>query len=53
MVLVPAALALLGGRAWWLPRWLRWLPRLDVEGAALEAAAAPAADEEPVGSGQQ
>jgi hypothetical protein len=36
MVLVPAALALLGDRAWWLPRWLRWLPTLDVEGAALE-----------------
>ena len=36
MVLVPAALALLGGRAWWLPRWLRWRPTLDVEGAALE-----------------
>ncbi|TYP88905.1 MMPL family transporter [Blastococcus xanthinilyticus] len=38
MVLVPAALALLGDRAWWLPRWLRWLPTLDVEGAALEKA---------------
>ena len=37
MVLVPAALALLGERAWWLPRWLRWLPLLDVEGAALKA----------------
>jgi RND superfamily putative drug exporter len=36
MVLVPAALALLGERAWWLPRWLRWLPILDVEGAGLE-----------------
>jgi RND superfamily putative drug exporter len=36
MVLVPAALALLGERAWWLPRWLQWLPVLDVEGAALE-----------------
>ncbi|MGW5055614.1 MMPL family transporter [Actinokineospora sp. NPDC004072] len=35
MVLVPAALALLGERAWWLPRWLRWLPTLDVEGTAL------------------
>jgi len=35
MVLVPAALTLLGERAWWLPRWLRWLPELDVEGAAL------------------
>ncbi|ONI80077.1 hypothetical protein ALI22I_42345 [Saccharothrix sp. ALI-22-I] len=35
MILVPAALALLGERAWWLPKWLRWLPTLDVEGAAL------------------
>jgi RND superfamily putative drug exporter len=45
MVLVPAALALLGRAAWWLPRWLRWLPVLDVEGAALEKAA-PARTEE-------
>ncbi|MER5260931.1 MMPL family transporter [Actinosynnema sp. NPDC002837] len=36
MVLVPAALALLGEKAWWLPKWLRRLPTLDVEGAALE-----------------
>jgi putative drug exporter of the RND superfamily len=26
-ILVPAALALLGERAWYLPRWLAWLPR--------------------------
>ncbi|WP_052847224.1 MMPL family transporter [Streptomyces avicenniae] len=33
LTLVPAVLALLGHRAWWLPRWLdRVLPRLDVEG---------------------
>jgi RND superfamily putative drug exporter len=51
MVLVPAALSLLGERAWWLPRWLRWLPELDVEGAALERAAParPAEDPVPVG----
>ncbi|MBG0562841.1 MMPL family transporter [Actinoplanes aureus] len=36
MIAVPAALALLGRAAWWLPAWLRWLPELDVEGAALE-----------------
>ncbi|WP_395729656.1 MMPL family transporter [Nakamurella sp.] len=36
MILVPAALALLGERAWWLPSWLAWLPTLDVEGAGLE-----------------
>ncbi len=38
MVIVPAALALLGERAWWLPRALQWLPALDVEGAGLERA---------------
>ncbi len=33
MTLVPAVLALLGRRAWWLPAWLdRRLPRLDIEG---------------------
>src|SRR3954469_19451947 len=47
MVLVPAALALLGRAAWWLPRWLRWLPVLDVEGAALEKASVPAVEPEP------
>jgi len=36
MILVPAALALLGRAAWWLPSWLRWLPSLDLEGARLE-----------------
>ncbi len=29
-VLVPAALALLGERSWYLPRWLAWLPGTDV-----------------------
>ncbi|RBY81430.1 MMPL family transporter [Blastococcus sp. TF02-09] len=41
MVLVPAALALLGERAWWLPRWLGWLPYLDVEGSALTGGVVP------------
>ncbi|MFI0540657.1 MMPL family transporter [Streptomyces sp. WSLK1-3] len=40
MALVPAVLALLGDRAWWLPKWLeRALPRVDVEGEALTRAA--------------
>jgi RND superfamily putative drug exporter len=33
MVLVPAAMSLLGHRAWWLPKWLeRLLPNIDIEG---------------------
>ncbi len=47
MILVPAALALLGERAWWLPSWLRWLPELDVEGTALDEMPA-AKKQEPV-----
>ncbi|MBL3699379.1 MMPL family transporter [Leucobacter luti] len=36
MTLVPAILALLGDRAWWMPRWLsRILPSFDVEGEGL------------------
>ncbi|MFD5818692.1 MMPL family transporter [Streptomyces sp. NPDC127038] len=36
MALVPAVLALLGRRAWWLPKWLdRVLPNVDVEGEGL------------------
>ncbi|MGW2381015.1 MMPL family transporter [Streptomyces sp. NPDC001658] len=47
MAIVPAVLALLGDKAWWLPRWLdRLLPNVDVEGEALtrrpEADPAPA-----------
>ncbi|MGW0846588.1 MMPL family transporter [Streptomyces sp. NPDC002787] len=38
MTLVPAVLALLGDRAWWLPRRLdRVLPHLDVEGGNFHA----------------
>ena len=35
MVLVPAAMSLLGHWAWWLPTWLeRRLPTIDIEGGA-------------------
>lgn len=38
MTLVPAFMALLGDRMWWLPRWLdRIMPNLDIEGEALTA----------------
>ncbi|WP_030376793.1 MULTISPECIES: MMPL family transporter [unclassified Streptomyces] len=49
MAIVPAVMALLGHRAWWLPRTLgRVLPNVDIEGEALgghgPAPAAPEAD---------
>ncbi|WP_448640792.1 MMPL family transporter [Geodermatophilus sp. URMC 63] len=53
MVLVPAALALLGHRAWWLPRWLRWLPVLDVEGAGLQRPVAAEDRPEMVGAARR
>ena len=38
MAIVPAVLALLGHKAWWLPKWLdRVLPNVDVEGEGLAA----------------
>ncbi|GAA1458450.1 MMPL family transporter [Williamsia maris] len=36
MIVIPAALAVLGDKAWWLPKWLdRILPNVDVEGEKL------------------
>jgi RND superfamily putative drug exporter len=32
MILVPAVMELLGKAAWWFPKWLEWLPKLNVEG---------------------
>ncbi|MEV6060949.1 MMPL family transporter [Nocardia asteroides] len=50
MTIVPAVLALLGRRAWWLPRWLdRALPNVDVEGTTLtEHGPHPTPTSEPV-----
>ncbi|CAN5285175.1 MMPL family transporter [soil metagenome] len=37
MLLIPAAMHLLGKSAWWLPKWMdRIIPDVDVEGAKLE-----------------
>jgi RND superfamily putative drug exporter len=48
MIAIPAALSLIGGAAWWLPRWLHWLPVLDVEGTALNRQSPSAAPADPV-----
>lgn len=48
MTIVPAVMALLGHRAWYLPRWLdRLLPDVDIEGARLERDHPRRADAEP------
>jgi RND superfamily putative drug exporter len=48
MVLVPAIMEIFGRRAWWFPRWLGWLPSLDVEGKGVAArAGAPDPSGEP------
>ncbi|AOY55647.1 MMPL family transporter [Candidatus Rhodoluna planktonica] len=40
LLLVPAAMSMLGNAAWWMPKWLdRILPDVDVEGAKLEVKA--------------
>ncbi|MBS1679699.1 MAG: MMPL family transporter [Actinobacteria bacterium] len=37
MTIIPAVMAMLGHRAWWLPAWLdRLIPNVDLEGAGLE-----------------
>ncbi|HEY5852897.1 MAG TPA: MMPL family transporter [Aldersonia sp.] len=49
MVVVPSVLALIGDRAWWLPRWLdRILPNIDVEGEKLGPRTPAPPSEEPV-----
>jgi RND superfamily putative drug exporter len=46
MVLVPAAMSLMGHRAWWLPAWLdRLLPHINLEGGDHDhTVAAPVTD---------
>ncbi|WP_037160152.1 MMPL family transporter [Rhodococcoides fascians] len=43
MMIVPAVMAIVGDKMWWLPKWLdRVLPNLDVEGEGLSDKLAPA-----------
>ncbi len=49
-VLVPATMKLLGNRNWYLPSWLEWLPKLNIEGvAAPEVVAEPERELVPTG----
>ena len=48
-ILVPSAMKLLGDRNWYLPGWLQWLPKLNVEGRAEEQEPVLLPQAEPVG----
>jgi uncharacterized membrane protein YdfJ with MMPL/SSD domain len=37
LVVIPAAMRLLGERNWYLPSWLEWLPHVEIEDPALPA----------------
>jgi uncharacterized membrane protein YdfJ with MMPL/SSD domain len=43
LVVMPAAMRLLGERNWYLPSWLEWLPHVEIEDPALSAGPLPAA----------
>ena len=37
-IVLPCVLSLLGERSWYLPRWLNWLPRIEVESQRIPTA---------------
>jgi RND superfamily putative drug exporter len=41
MILVPASMALLGNRNWYMPAWLSWLPEIHIDGAPAHVAPEP------------
>jgi RND superfamily putative drug exporter len=53
ILLVPAGMRLLGDWNWYLPRWLEWLPKLNVEGHEPELARIPDTPAELVEAGEQ
>jgi uncharacterized membrane protein YdfJ with MMPL/SSD domain len=48
LVVIPAAMGLLGERNWYLPSWLEWLPHVEIEDPAFSARAPAARDVDPV-----
>jgi len=53
LVIVPATMVLLGEWNWWLPRWLQWLPKVDLpdERAGATASPGPSPATEPAPAG--
>jgi RND superfamily putative drug exporter len=52
-VLVPSSMKLLGDRNWYLPRWLEWLPKVNVEGHEPPHEAVTIPEIEVVGAGEE
>jgi RND superfamily putative drug exporter len=51
-ILVPAGMRLLGDLNWYLPKWLQWLPKINVEGREPEQhVLVPEVEPVPVGEG--
>jgi putative drug exporter of the RND superfamily len=46
-ILVPATMKLLGDRNWYLPSWLEWLPKVNIEGVATPEIVAEPEEAEP------
>ena len=48
LVVIPAAMQLLGERNWYLPSWLEWLPHVEIEDPALSPGAPHRAKADPI-----
>ena len=48
LVVIPAAMQLLGERNWYLPSWLEWLPHVEIEDPALSPGAPSRANADPI-----
>jgi putative drug exporter of the RND superfamily len=48
LVVIPAAMQLLGERNWYLPSWLEWLPHVEIEDPAFSAGAPSRANAGPL-----
>jgi hypothetical protein len=48
LVVIPAAMQLLGERNWYLPSGLEWLPHVEIEDPALSAEAPSRAKADPI-----
>jgi RND superfamily putative drug exporter len=49
MMLVPATMEILGDANWWFPKWLSFLPTLDLEGTSATDPTEPTDPTDPAG----